>query len=152
MTSTRARSGPCAIGAASASRPASWQARQARMRARSASIVSGSSMALWFHILPAAVYGRIRPLPLSATISYETLRGSFGTPDPWWGSATLTMDRNPLLTNEGQRPMEVRVEQGSLTETETPLLVVNLFKDADGLGGATGAVDQAMGGLLSRLR
>ena len=48
--------------------------------------------------------------------------------------------------------MEVRVEQGSLTETETPLLVVNLFQDADGLSGATGAVDQAMGGLLSRLR
>src|SRR3954471_6973602 len=48
--------------------------------------------------------------------------------------------------------MEVRVEQGSLTETQTPLLVVNLFQDADALGGATGAVDQAMGGLLSRLR
>lgn len=48
--------------------------------------------------------------------------------------------------------MEVVVEQGSLTEIETPLLVVNLFQDAAELGGATGAVNEAMGGLLARLR
>ena len=48
--------------------------------------------------------------------------------------------------------MDVVVEQGSLTEIETPLLVVNLFQDAAELGGATAAVNEAMGGLLARLR
>ena len=71
MTSTRARSGPCAIGAASLSNPASSQARQARMRARSAPILATSFMALWFHIVPAAVYGPIPHAPLSATISHD---------------------------------------------------------------------------------
>jgi leucyl aminopeptidase len=48
--------------------------------------------------------------------------------------------------------MELTVAQGSLTEIATPLLVVNLFQDADALGGATAAADQALGGLLARLR
>ena len=48
--------------------------------------------------------------------------------------------------------MELTVAQGSLTEIATPLLVVNLFQDADALGGATAAADQALGGLLGRLR
>jgi leucyl aminopeptidase len=48
--------------------------------------------------------------------------------------------------------MEIVVEQASLTEVATPLLVVNLFEDADALGGAAAAVDQATGGLLGRLR
>ncbi len=38
-----------------------------------------------------------------------------------------------------------------MTEIETPLLVVNLFEGVTQPGGATGAVDQAMGGLISRL-
>src|SRR3954451_11446799 len=48
--------------------------------------------------------------------------------------------------------MEVIVEQGSLTEIETPLLVVNLFQGDSELGGASAAVDEALGGLLGRLR
>ena len=47
--------------------------------------------------------------------------------------------------------MEVRVEQTSVTDIETPLLVVNLFEGITPPGGATGAVDQAMDGLISRL-
>ncbi|HWP29023.1 MAG TPA: leucyl aminopeptidase [Chloroflexota bacterium] len=48
--------------------------------------------------------------------------------------------------------MELVVEQGSLVDIATPLLVVNLFEDAPALGGATAAVDEALGGLLGRLR
>jgi leucyl aminopeptidase len=48
--------------------------------------------------------------------------------------------------------MEIQVEQGSLVDIATPLLVVNLFEDADSPGGATAAVDEALGGLLVRLR
>src|SRR5207244_3094592 len=51
-----------------------------------------------------------------------------------------------------RRQMEIRVEQGSLNDVATPLLVVNLFEDVEALGGATAAVDEATGGLLSRLR
>lgn len=48
--------------------------------------------------------------------------------------------------------MDIQVEQGSLTDVSTPLVVVNLFADAHELGGATAAVDEATGGLLKRLR
>ncbi|HEY7067175.1 MAG TPA: leucyl aminopeptidase [Chloroflexota bacterium] len=48
--------------------------------------------------------------------------------------------------------MEITVEQGSVVEVATPLLVVNLFEDAAALGGATTAVDAALNGLLARLR
>src|SRR5262245_42059696 len=48
--------------------------------------------------------------------------------------------------------MDIQVEQGSLTDISTPLVVVNLFADARELGGATAAVDAATGGLLARLR
>ncbi len=47
--------------------------------------------------------------------------------------------------------MDVRVQHSSVAEVETPLLVVNLFEGITQPGGATGAVDQAMGGLISRL-
>ena len=47
--------------------------------------------------------------------------------------------------------MDVRVEQRSATEIETPLLVVNLFEGVTAPAGATGAVDGALGGLISRL-
>jgi leucyl aminopeptidase len=48
--------------------------------------------------------------------------------------------------------MELIAEAGSIVEVTTPLLVVNLFEDATALGGATAAVDDALGGLLDRLR
>ena len=47
--------------------------------------------------------------------------------------------------------MELRVQQASVTEIETPLLVVNLFEGVTRPGGATGAVDSALGGQISRL-
>ena len=47
--------------------------------------------------------------------------------------------------------MDLRVQQASVTEVETPLLVVNLFEGVTQPGGATGAVDQALGGQISQL-
>ncbi len=47
--------------------------------------------------------------------------------------------------------MQVRVEPITVTEIATPLLVVNLFDGVELPGGATGAVDRAMGGLIGRL-
>lgn len=47
--------------------------------------------------------------------------------------------------------MEILVQQGSVTEVQTPLLVVNLFEGVKTPGGATGAVDGALGGLISQL-
>ena len=47
--------------------------------------------------------------------------------------------------------MELRVQQASVTDIETPLLVVNLFEGVTQPGGATGAVDQALGGQISQL-
>ena len=47
--------------------------------------------------------------------------------------------------------MDLRVQQASVTEIDTPLLVVNLFEGVTQPGGATGAVDAALGGQISRL-
>jgi leucyl aminopeptidase len=47
--------------------------------------------------------------------------------------------------------VDLRVLQASLTDIDTPLLVVNLFEGVTQPGGATGAVDQALGGQISRL-
>ncbi len=47
--------------------------------------------------------------------------------------------------------MEIKVTQGNVVEHATPALVVNLFEGVKVPGGATGAVDQALGGLISRL-
>ena len=47
--------------------------------------------------------------------------------------------------------MELRVQQASVTDIDTPLLVVNLFEGVTRPGGATGAVDNALGGQISRL-
>jgi leucyl aminopeptidase len=47
--------------------------------------------------------------------------------------------------------VDLRVQQGSVTEIDTPLLVVNLFEGVTQPGGATGAVDQALGGQISQL-
>jgi leucyl aminopeptidase len=48
--------------------------------------------------------------------------------------------------------MELVAEYGSITAVATPLLVVNVFEDAERLRGATAAVDEALGGLVQRLR
>jgi len=47
--------------------------------------------------------------------------------------------------------VSVKVERASLTSVRTPLLIVNLFEDVDRPTGATGAVDDALGGLIARL-
>jgi leucyl aminopeptidase len=47
--------------------------------------------------------------------------------------------------------VDLRVRQASVTEIETPLLVVNLFEGVTQPGGATGAVDRALGGQISQL-
>jgi leucyl aminopeptidase len=47
--------------------------------------------------------------------------------------------------------VDLRVQQGSVTEIETPLLVVNLFEGVTQPAGATGAVDAALGGQITRL-
>lgn len=47
--------------------------------------------------------------------------------------------------------MELRVQQASVTDIETPLLVVNLFEGVRQPEGATGAVDQALSGQISQL-
>ncbi len=47
--------------------------------------------------------------------------------------------------------MEITVVQGNVTEIETEVLVVNLFEGVTNPGGATGAVDTAIGGLVTKL-
>ncbi len=47
--------------------------------------------------------------------------------------------------------MEIRVESGELTAVEVDVLVVNLFEGIDAPGGGTGAVDEALGGMISQL-
>ncbi|HNS52361.1 MAG TPA: leucyl aminopeptidase [Anaerolineae bacterium] len=45
--------------------------------------------------------------------------------------------------------MEIRVGVGGIQATEDELIVVNLFEGVGALGGAAGAVDQALGGAIS---
>ena len=47
--------------------------------------------------------------------------------------------------------MEIKVTHGNVVEHLTPALVVNLFEGVRKPGGATGAVDQALNGLISSL-
>jgi leucyl aminopeptidase len=47
--------------------------------------------------------------------------------------------------------VELRVQQASVTDIETPLLVVNLFEGVAQPQGATGAVDKALSGQISQL-
>ena len=47
--------------------------------------------------------------------------------------------------------MDLRVQQVSVTDIDTPLLVVNLFEGVTQPDGATGAIDQALGGQISQL-
>ena len=47
--------------------------------------------------------------------------------------------------------MKIAVEITDITKTETPALIVNLFKGVPRPGGATGAVDRALDGAISQL-
>ena len=47
--------------------------------------------------------------------------------------------------------MEIKVAIGDVTQEKTPALVVNLFEGVKTPGGATGAVDKALGGVISGL-
>jgi leucyl aminopeptidase len=47
--------------------------------------------------------------------------------------------------------VDLRVQQASVTDIDTPLLVVNLFEGVSQPQGATGAVDQALSGQISQL-
>ncbi|MFZ1753130.1 MAG: leucyl aminopeptidase [Caldilineaceae bacterium] len=47
--------------------------------------------------------------------------------------------------------MEIRVVQGNIAQFESDCIVVNLFEGVSAPGGATGAVDQALGGAITRL-
>ncbi len=47
--------------------------------------------------------------------------------------------------------MEIEVVQSDVTEIEVDVLVVNLFEGVTSPGGATGAVDSALGGVISEL-
>lgn len=47
--------------------------------------------------------------------------------------------------------MEIRVTEGSITEIRSDALIVNLFEGVTSPGGATGAVDSALGGMIADL-
>ncbi|HEY3415549.1 MAG TPA: M17 family peptidase N-terminal domain-containing protein, partial [Armatimonadota bacterium] len=47
--------------------------------------------------------------------------------------------------------MDITVQQGDLTQTACDVLIVNLFEGVTQPGGATGAVDRALGGWISQL-
>ena len=47
--------------------------------------------------------------------------------------------------------MNIRVLREDVTKINTPALIVNLFEGVKSPGGATGAVDQALGGAISQL-
>ena len=49
------------------------------------------------------------------------------------------------------RPMKIAAQQGNLQDQAADLLIVNLFQGVTKPGGGTGAVDQALGGLLTNL-
>ena len=46
--------------------------------------------------------------------------------------------------------MQVRVLTQDITRFETPCIVVNLFEGVTSPGGATGAVDRALDGMITR--
>ena len=47
--------------------------------------------------------------------------------------------------------MTIDVQSADITDIETPALVVNLFRGVKKPGGATGAVDKALGGIITQL-
>ena len=46
--------------------------------------------------------------------------------------------------------MNIQIKQGNITEVAADLIVVNLFQGVTAPGGATGAVDRALGGSNQR--
>ncbi len=61
-------------------------------------------------------------------------------------SAIIKLD---LYTVKGDI-MKIKLEQGSLTTVECDVIIVNLFEGVKTPGGATGAVDKALDGLISK--
>ena len=51
----------------------------------------------------------------------------------------------------GSKALAIDVRSADITGIDTPALVVNLFRGVKKPGGATGAVDQALDGLISQL-
>src|SRR5687768_11580290 len=49
------------------------------------------------------------------------------------------------------RDMQIKVQSGDIATASADAIVVNLFEGVSSPGGGTGAVDQAMGGVLSQL-
>jgi leucyl aminopeptidase len=47
--------------------------------------------------------------------------------------------------------MKITVKQGGIEEQTADTLIINLFDDVQTPSGATGAVDQALGGAISEL-
>jgi leucyl aminopeptidase len=47
--------------------------------------------------------------------------------------------------------MDIRVEAGDITKTDSPCIIVNLFEGITSPGGGTGAVDAALTGMISEL-
>ncbi|MGB9593546.1 MAG: M17 family peptidase N-terminal domain-containing protein, partial [Anaerolineae bacterium] len=47
--------------------------------------------------------------------------------------------------------MNIEVKRGAIQEEEAELIVVNLFEGVSAPGGATGAVDKALGGQITEL-
>jgi leucyl aminopeptidase len=59
---------------------------------------------------------------------------------------------NPSRQTAGKEPaVDIRVESGDIATYPSKAIVVNLFQGVKEPGGATGAVDRALGGAISRL-
>src|SRR6266508_4356846 len=59
--------------------------------------------------------------------------------------------QRPLQTTLQSPPMNITVQTGQLGATESDAIVVNLFQGVTDPTGATGAINQALGGAISRL-
>ena len=49
------------------------------------------------------------------------------------------------------KSLEIKVESADIIDIETPALIINLFRGVKEPGGATGAVDKALGGAITQL-
>ena len=67
----------------------------------------------------------------------------------------MTTTRKPRASKAAKaaktESLEIRVESAAITGIDTPALVVNLFRGVKKPGGATGAVDKALGGVITQL-
>src|SRR3990172_7039095 len=66
----------------------------------------------------------------------------------------ITPEKNRLdldKKRQGARTLEIRVESGDITRSTAKAIIVNLFEGVKSPGGATGAVDKALGGGISQL-